>query len=725
MARWMFRLALAGCLAGAATPGVSLGQTAPASPPGAPELDLLAPPLVNTNFLQVIGSVTGELPLTVEVNGIPAEIQGTNYKATVPLVPGRNTLRATATNARGTTSRELVVDLDTSPPVVTLETTRAGGATSETQLNLEGRVEDAQPIEKVDVNGRPLELVAGRFRVMLELELGRNELIVTARDAAGNEGNARLSLERGTPPRVSFETPKPQSLVTSKSVTATGKALGSGPLELTVNGAAVEVIDGRFSTRLTLAEGATTLSAVARNRFGEGRASLALTIDASAPSVRIEEPVDGSSTTADSIRVRGRIDDALSVSRLTVNGQAVTPRNGAFSSDVPLKEGSNLISVDARDSAGNASSAVVTVSRGVPPTISVTEPASEALIARDTVVLRGATLRADRVLVNDRPGTISGSTWTAELPLQEGINGITLRAVNAFGEAVTRLRVTRDTTAPTVVISSPAAGALLENSALTVTGSAKDTSKVTSLKLNGAELPLSTDFAVKYFLVDGSNTVAITATDAAGNVGTAAVTVLRRGPDSDLDRDGMSLACETKHGFNSDDPADGLLDPDSDGMNNAAECSAGSDPRKEDSDGDGLADGEEFAPGRDGFVTKPTAVDSDGDGLTDGVEAALGLSPVDESDGTGEIRIRERGAVTLPPHSLDGRSVRIEASVVTMRGDQKLAALAMVNSSLRVLGQLDVKGALTLDRSSLSTAVEEAGATAPAATPPPASGPAD
>jgi hypothetical protein len=365
----------------------------------------------------------------------------------------------------------------------------------------------------------------------------------------------------------------------------------------------------------------------------------------------------------------------------------------------------------------------LTVSRGVPPTIDLTSPASETLVARDTVVVRGSSERADRVLANERLAMLSGNTFTAEVPLQEGINGITLRAVNAFGEAVTRLRVTRDTTAPAVAIKSPVAGTLFEDSALTVTGSAKDPSKIASLKLNGAELPLAEEFAIKYFLVDGSNTVTISATDTAGNVGTAAVTVFRRGPDSDLDRDGMSLACETRYGFNPEDPADGLLDPDSDGLNSAAECSAGSDPRKDDSDGDGLADGEELAPGRDGFVTEPTAADSDGDGLPDGVEGPLGLSPIDDADGKGEIRIRERGQVTLPPGSLDGRAVRIESSVVTMRGDQRLAALAMVNSTLRVLGQLDVKGAITLERSSLSTALDESSAPVPAATPSPASGP--
>ncbi len=54
---------------------------------------------------------------------------------------------------------------------------------------------------------------------------------------------------------------------------------------------------------------------------------------------------------------------------------------------------------------------------------------------------------------------------------------------------------------------------------------------------------------------------------------TASITVL-----ADLDQDGMPDVWETAHGFVPNDPADGVLDADGDGMNNRAEFIAGTNP---------------------------------------------------------------------------------------------------------------------------------------------------
>jgi outer membrane protein OmpA-like peptidoglycan-associated protein len=58
---------------------------------------------------------------------------------------------------------------------------------------------------------------------------------------------------------------------------------------------------------------------------------------------------------------------------------------------------------------------------------------------------------------------------------------------------------------------------------------------------------------------------------------------------------------------------DALLDRDDDGLGNADEEALGTNPDKRDSDGDGLADGDEVLRHR----TNPIAADSDGDGLSD------------------------------------------------------------------------------------------------------------
>jgi hypothetical protein len=66
-------------------------------------------------------------------------------------------------------------------------------------------------------------------------------------------------------------------------------------------------------------------------------------------------------------------------------------------------------------------------------------------------------------------------------------------------------------------------------------------------------------------------------------------------------------------------------DPDNDGLTNAQETQAGTDPQKADTDGDGMQDGREVTLGTD-----PQNPDTDGDGVSDGEEALIaGTDPKD------------------------------------------------------------------------------------------------
>lgn len=74
--------------------------------------------------------------------------------------------------------------------------------------------------------------------------------------------------------------------------------------------------------------------------------------------------------------------------------------------------------------------------------------------------------------------------------------------------------------------------------------------------------------------------------------------------------------------FSTDDFVDIRIsdsDPDRDGLNNSEECAAMADPRRSDTDGDGIRDGDE-AHGAFMCRTNPASRDTDGDTLSDGDE---------------------------------------------------------------------------------------------------------
>ncbi|MEQ8819497.1 MAG: hypothetical protein RLY93_04585 [Sumerlaeia bacterium] len=98
----------------------------------------------------------------------------------------------------------------------------------------------------------------------------------------------------------------------------------------------------------------------------------------------------------------------------------------------------------------------------------------------------------------------------------------------------------------------------------------------------------------------------------------------------DPDGDGLSSRLEERLGLDpglDDSDGDGILDgdedSDEDGLTNLEELALGLDPGEPDTDGDRVPDGEEIDRGLD-----PLAYDSDSDGFSDGEETEDGSDPL-------------------------------------------------------------------------------------------------
>jgi hypothetical protein len=130
--------------------------------------------------------------VSVMVDGISVPLKEGRFKTIVSLKEGENALQLTATDAAGnvkTLSRSVI--LDTRPPKITLDAPPADGPISTSTIILSGTVTDPSPLRSVTLNGNRVPVTQGAFKFPVVLSPGRNTLVLSATDAAGNIATVR------------------------------------------------------------------------------------------------------------------------------------------------------------------------------------------------------------------------------------------------------------------------------------------------------------------------------------------------------------------------------------------------------------------------------------------------------------------------------------------------------------------------------------------------------
>ena len=215
--------------------------------------------------------------------------------------------------------------------------------------------------------------------------------------------------------------------------------------------------------------------------------SPSVTTDTTSPSVTITGPTSSSSysTSSAALSLSGSASDNVGVTQVTWSNSrgGSGTASGTISwnaSGITLQDGSNTLTVTARDAAGNTSTdtLVVTYSTSTPgdttaPSVTITSPTSSSTYTTSSGTLALAGSASDNVGVtqvswsNNRggSGTASGTTsWSVgSITLQSGSNIITVTARDAANNQNTDvLTVTynvADTTPPTISSTNPASGA--------------------------------------------------------------------------------------------------------------------------------------------------------------------------------------------------------------------------------------------------------------------------
>lgn len=203
-----------------------------------------------------------------------------------------------------------------------------------------------------------------------------------------------------------------------------------------------------------------------------------------------------------------------------------------------VADGDYLLTLDAYDIAGQKASASVALTiDNTPPSLQVTEPAEGLLTNQKDLSVKGSTdgsvVKVGEALVAvDAQGGFSHT-----LTLSEGAQTITVTAADDLGNERTINRsVTLDTVPPSLQVTEPSEGTITNQKKLSVAGNAEPGASVT-VDGQGATLAEDGSFSLEKTLVEGENTIVITAQDLAGNTTTVTrkVTYDPNAPDLTLE----------------------------------------------------------------------------------------------------------------------------------------------------------------------------------------------
>ena len=508
----------------------------------------------------------------------------------ITLLTGDNILTVTARDAAGNVATD-VLTVTFTPPDVTAPGVTITGPTSNpthsvttTPLTISGTASDNVGVTQVSwVNDRGGSGTAtgttSWTAAGVALLSGSNVLTVTARDAAGNVATDVLTVTY-TPPDVTAPgvtitgpTSNPTHSVTTTPLTISGTAsdnVGVTQVSWVNDRGGSGTATGTTSwtaAGIALLSGSNVLTVTARDAAGN-TATDVLTVtytpaDATAPTVTITGPTSDPtlSATVSQLSISGTAADNVAVTQVSWannrGGSGVATGTTSWSvTGIVLQSGDNVLTVTARDAAGNTATDVLTVTYtppdGTAPAVTITGPTANPTHSVTATPLTISGTASDNVgvtlvsWVNNRGGSgnATGTTsWTAAgIVLQSGDNVLTVTARDAAGNTATDvLTVTYtppDATAPAVTITGPTANPTLTvtTTPLTISGTASDNVAVTQVNWandrggTGTATGTATWSATGIPLLAGDNVLTVTARDAAGNVATDVLTVTYEPP---------------------------------------------------------------------------------------------------------------------------------------------------------------------------------------------------
>ena len=489
---------------------------------------------LNTPVISISGTLN-EPVLSATVNGNAAAVTDGFYSFNgIALAEGANTIVVEATDRAGNKgSKTITVNLDTVPPLVDITSHKDGVYLNTPQIALTGTV--SEPELNVSVNDLPAYLTETGYHIpALNLTEGLNKITVKATDRAGNTGTATIDINLDTiEPVVDISSHENEEYINTPLANISGTLNEPAPA-VTVNGHSAATIEGAYSLdSIELTEGANNILVAASDRAGNiGTKSIIVNLDTVSPVVDITSHYDGMNLNRSVISIAGTLSEPATT--VSVNGRKAKVTGNLFSLDkLDLTEGANRITVSATDRAGNTGTMSLKINLDtVLPVIDITSLADHAYLNTPIIPVSGVFNEAVlEVTVNGAKAAVMngqyGGLYNFEgLELKEGPNSIIVEATDLAGNRGNKvLTINLDTIPPEPYIAAPKNDMITNLEVITVSGGLNET--VSSVTVNG----LSAEVKGHQFMLDGltlkegANTIDVLATDPAGNIGSASVSL--------------------------------------------------------------------------------------------------------------------------------------------------------------------------------------------------------
>ncbi|WHY66779.1 Ig-like domain-containing protein [Neobacillus sp. SuZ13] len=369
----------------------------------------------------------------------------------------------------------------------------------------------------------------GTFSVGIDKQPAGTQLVVMAEDQAGNVSDSvTVIVKDATSPGkpIVNEVNDSDTLVYGQAEAESKVEISAGS---TVIGSGAADLDGTFTVKIPLLKAGTKLIITATDEAGNvSTAAVVTVLDRTAPEI----PVLSEEISDQSTIVRGQAEPYTTIDVMvgdTTIGSGKTSVTGYFSVGIPKQPAGTEVFVISTDLAGNNSVKSIVVKDKTTPMKPVVSDVSD----KDTVVA-GKAEAGSKVVVNVDDSVLGEATvgidgkFTVEIPVLKAGTELSVTATDKAGNvSEVTIVVVLDRTAP----ESPILYEEVTNQSDRINGQAEAGASV-EVKVDGKVIGSGAAdfdgvFTVKIPVLKTGTKLSITATDEAGNVSDALITVVQ------------------------------------------------------------------------------------------------------------------------------------------------------------------------------------------------------